>query len=77
MLCIPASKKNASETLADRAYNAISDAIVRGELPAGAPISEAALTRRFQIRRGPLREALRRLEGRRLVVTMPNAGARV
>ena len=77
MSCIPASKKNASETLADRAYNAISDAIVRGELPAGARISEAALTSRFQIRRGRLREALRRLEGRRLVVTMPNAGARV
>jgi len=74
---MPASEKNASETLADRAYNAISDAIVRGELPPGARISEAALTRRFQIGRGPLREALRRLEGRRLVVTKPNAGARV
>jgi DNA-binding GntR family transcriptional regulator len=72
-----ADGKSASETLADRAYNAISDAIVRGELPAGARISEAALARRFQIGRGPLREALRRLEGRRLVVAKPNAGARV
>lgn len=74
---MPASEKSPSETLANRAYNAISDAIVRGELAAGARISEAALTRRFQIGRGPLREALRRLEGRRLVVTKPNAGARV
>ena len=74
---MPASDKLATETLADRAYNAISDAIVRGELPAGARISEAALASRFQIGRGPLREALRRLEGRRLVVVKPNAGARV
>ncbi len=74
---MPASENNASETLADRAYNAIADAIVRGELLAGARISEAALSKRFQIGRGPLREALRRLEGRRLVITRPNAGARV
>ena len=74
---MPASEKNASETLADRAYDAIADAIVRGELLAGARISEAALSKRFQIGRGPLREALRRLEGRRLVITRPNAGARV
>lgn len=72
---MPASNK--SETLADRAYDAIADAIVRGELPPGARISEAALATRFQISRGPLREALRRLEGRRLVITRPNAGARV
>jgi DNA-binding GntR family transcriptional regulator len=72
-----ASEKIASETLADRAYNAIADAIVRGELAGGARISEAALSQRFQIRRGPLREALRRLEGRRLVTIRPNAGARV
>lgn len=74
---MPLGDKVTSETLADRAYNAISDAIVRGELPAGARISEAALALRFQIGRGPLREALRRLEGRRLVVVKPNAGARV
>jgi DNA-binding GntR family transcriptional regulator len=74
---MPASDNNASETLAERAYNAIADAIVRGELIAGARISEAALGKRFQVGRGPLREALRRLEGRRLVITRPNAGARV
>ena len=74
---MPSGDKVSSETLADRAYNAISDAIVRGELAAGARISEAALAKRFEIGRGPLREALRRLEGRRLVVAKPNAGARV
>jgi DNA-binding GntR family transcriptional regulator len=66
-----------ARTLADRAYDAIADAIVRGELPLGARISEAALSKRFSISRGPLREALRRLEGRKLVVVKPNAGASV
>lgn len=66
-----------NETLTDRAYNLIADAIVRGELQPGARISEAALAQRFEIGRGPLREALRRLEGRKLVVVRPNAGARV
>jgi DNA-binding GntR family transcriptional regulator len=66
-----------NRTLADRAYDVIADAIVRGELAPDARISEAALASRFQISRGPLREALRRLEGRRLVVVRPNAGARV
>ena len=74
---MPASDSIAPETMADRAYNAIADAIVRGELKAGARISEAALAKRFHLGRGPLREALRRLEGRRLVVVKPNAGARV
>jgi DNA-binding GntR family transcriptional regulator len=64
-------------TLADRAYDEIADAIVRGDLPLGARISEAALSKRFSVGRGPLREALRRLEGRKLVVVKPNAGARV
>jgi DNA-binding GntR family transcriptional regulator len=66
-----------TRTLADRAYDAIADAIVRGELPLGARISEAALSRRFAVSRGPLREALRRLECRKLVVVKPNAGASV
>lgn len=66
-----------ARTLADRAYDVLSDAIVRGELPLGARISELALSRKFAISRGPLREALRRLEGRKLVEVKPNVGARV
>lgn len=65
------------QTLADRAYDRIADAIVQGELKQGSKITEAMLSERFGISRGPLREALRRLEGRKLVVTKPRAGARV
>jgi DNA-binding GntR family transcriptional regulator len=66
-----------SRTLADQAYALIADAIVRGELKPNARMAEAALAKQFNISRGPLREALRRLEGRGLVVVRPNAGARV
>jgi DNA-binding GntR family transcriptional regulator len=66
-----------TKTLSDRAFDLIADAIVRGELKPDERISEAALSNRFNIGRGPLREALRRLEGRGLVVVKPNAGARV
>lgn len=73
----PMWKSLDSRTLADQAYALIADAIVRGELTPDARIAEAALAKQFNISRGPLREALRRLEGRGLVVVRPNAGARV
>lgn len=66
-----------SMTLADRAYDRIADAIVRGELQAGSKITEKGLRERFGIGRGPLREALRRLEGRRLVVAKARSSVRV
>ena len=69
--------RRSAQTLADHAYDTLADAIVRGELPLGARISEDSLSKRFGISRGPLREALRRLEGRKLVVVKPNAGASV
>ena len=53
--------ENATLTLADRVFSQIQDAIVKGELLAGAKISEAELTTRYGVSRGPLREALRRL----------------
>ena len=40
-------------------------------------MNEAELAERFGMGRGPLREALRHLEGMRLVKRIPNAGARV
>jgi len=51
--------------------------IFGGELPPGAKLREVALTQRLGVGRGPLREAIRILEGRRLVVRAPNAGVMV
>jgi DNA-binding GntR family transcriptional regulator len=60
-----------------RVYDALIEEIVSGELSPGTKISEPDVARRFGISRGPLREAIRRLEERQLVQCTPNAGARV
>ena len=66
-----------TSTLADRVCQQIITAIVKGEIKAGEKISEPELARTDGISRGPLREAIRRLEGLRLVESRPNVGARV
>ena len=64
-------------TLADQAFDQIVTAIVRGDLAPGERLSESSLARTLGISRGPLREAIRRLEGRKLVERTPHVGARV
>jgi len=64
-------------TLADVAARLLAHSIVTGELAQGQKLNEAELAERFGMGRGPLREALRQLEGMRLVKRVPNAGARV
>ena len=66
-----------SGTLSDHVFRCIQSAIVRGEIAPGSKISEPELARAYGISRGPLREAIRRLEGQRLLVRVPHAGARV
>jgi len=64
-------------TLADIASHRLAQSIVTGELAQGQKLNEAELAERFGMGRGPLREALRHLEGMRLVKRIPNVGARV
>ena len=66
-----------TSTIADRVFGQVRQAIVEGEIPAGSKISEPALAARYGISRGPLREAMRRLESTNLVERRPNLGARV
>ena len=65
------------KTLSDKASMRLTQAIITGELAQGQKLSEADLATRFGISRGPLREAIRQLEGMRLVKRVPHAGARV
>jgi DNA-binding GntR family transcriptional regulator len=67
----------APQTHADRVFEEIERAIVTGEFASHSRLGEEALATRFGISRGPLREALRQLEGRGLVVRLPHAGVRV
>lgn len=69
--------EQAARTLAEQLFNQISEAIIRGDLPAGSKISEPALARQYGVSRGPLREALHRLQERRLVTRIPHVGPRV
>ena len=65
------------KTLADQALERIEAAIMRGELPPGARVSDLALAKSLGISRGPVREAIQRLEGRKLVERVPHVGATV
>lgn len=65
-----------STSLANEAFQKIVEGITTGVFRAGEKLSEADLARQLGISRGPLREALGRLEGR-LVTRTPRIGVRV
>ena len=73
----PDSAPGGYSTRADEAFERLQAAIVSGDLPAGERIGEMALCERFNLTRGPLREALRRLESRGLVEKKPHVGITV
>lgn len=73
----PVLMQDEGGTLAEHVFRQIQGAIVRGEIPPGAKISEPELARTYGISRGPLREAIHRLEGQKLLVRVPHVGARV
>lgn len=64
-------------TRSDRIFRELEFEIVSGKLPMGTKLGEETLAARFGVSRGPLREALRRLEGGSLVVRLPHLGVRV
>src|SRR5690606_28603565 len=63
-------------SLSSEALDMVVAAITSGEFEPGERLSEAKLARQLGISRGPLREALGRLEGR-LVTRTPRIGVRV
>jgi DNA-binding GntR family transcriptional regulator len=77
MVSVPETSPTEQTTIADRVCEELRIAIIRGELSQGAKLNEPLLAARYGISRGPLREALRRLEGLGLVDHVPHAGARV
>lgn len=71
------NKPTVISTIADTVFKKIQNAIVEGEISPGTKISEPALAKEYGISRGPLREALSRLESCNLIERTPNVGARV
>ena len=64
-------------TIADQLLETLKTRIIRGEIQAGSKFTETDLANKFQVSRGPLREALRRLEGLHLVEHASHRGVRV
>ena len=71
------AKSAASSTLIDDLVKKLELAIFRGEFPPGTRIREARLADELSVGRSALREAVRQLEGRKLVVRHPNLGTSV
>ena len=71
------SERLVAKNLSGLALERLEKAIMEGELGPGERLSESGLARRFGISRGPLREAIGQLEGRKLVMRVSNQGARV
>jgi DNA-binding GntR family transcriptional regulator len=65
---------SAATSLADRAYVAIRDRLIMLDIRPGDPIDDDELSRALGVGRTPVREALKRLEGDRLVVSYPRRG---
>ncbi len=62
----------APSTLSEDCYKVLKDAILNLDLSPGTPLIEQQLAAQLGISKTPVREALARLEGERLVVTGPN-----
>lgn len=73
----PDADEDATGTLAEQLFHMLTEAILQGELAPGSKISEPMLAQRYGVSRGPLREAMHRLQERRLIVRTANHGARV
>ncbi len=76
-MALTLAQQKSAVTIADRVFERLRLAIEQGEIPPGGKISEPELARAYGISRGPLREAIGRLESCGLVVRRANVGARV
>src|SRR4030088_30026 len=66
-----------ARALADETALRLEQSILAGELSPRPKLSEQVLSSQFGVSRGPLREAIRTLEGRHLVERTPFSGVRV
>ena len=66
-----------AESLADKAYGRIRDAILQGDLAVGDALSRRRLAEEFNMSFLPITEALQRLETEGLVESRPRIGTRV
>src|SRR5579884_289890 len=73
----PAQARMRHRTMAEYALDQLREAIILGDLPAGAPLRLDELARAFGMSISPIREAVRQLEALGLARHVPHQGARV
>ncbi|MET0885546.1 MAG: GntR family transcriptional regulator [Mycetocola sp.] len=66
-----------STSASDRAYEWLRTKIVTGELPAGSFVEEATVSEAAGVSRTPVREAMHRLAGERMIQLVPRRGAQI
>jgi len=66
-----------TQTLSNELTSTLRDGIISGQIAQGSKLSETKLAKELDVSRGPLREAIRRLEGMNLIEHIPQQGARV
>ncbi|WP_054811953.1 GntR family transcriptional regulator [Nocardia arizonensis] len=66
----PVHRQSTAEMIADR----LREAIMRGNLAPGSQLGEADLAARFEVSRGPIREAMQRLVSEGLLYSIRNRG---
>jgi DNA-binding GntR family transcriptional regulator len=76
-VCIVYSFAMASNTSYDESYAMLRAQILDGSLRPGSRLQQDDIARQFGLSRVPLREAIRKLEGERLVVVVPRRGVTV
>tara|TARA_B100001540_G_scaffold259960_1_gene238497 strand:+ start:3312 stop:4007 length:696 start_codon:yes stop_codon:yes gene_type:complete len=74
---LPSQPRATNASTVEQICIAIENGIIGGQFIAGQRLTEAALTKQLGVSRGPLREALRRLETTGLIVMQANRGAMV
>ncbi len=74
---VGARRFGSSESLSERAYQAIRDKILRGQYPLGAALSRRQLAKELRMSFLPVSEAIQRLELDGLVESKPRVGTRV
>ena len=73
----PIESPESTKTRSDHVFQVLQADITKGKIKPGTKISETDLANTYGMSRGPLREALNRLESRGLIERIPHVGARV
>ena len=74
MTSAPIEVHSTPVSLAEKAYLAVRDQLIMLDIQPGEPIDDEQLATSLGVGRTPVREALKRLEGDRLVVSYPRRG---